>query len=116
MVGLGGAIGSALRYGISIIPADNAGGFPFKTLLINIIGSFVIGLIAALSEKYANLSPDWILLLKTGVCGGFTTFSTFALESTTLMQSGKIGFAAIYMAASVVVSVAMVVLAQLLVR
>ncbi|WBW49827.1 fluoride efflux transporter CrcB [Peptoniphilus equinus] len=115
-VGLGGAVGSIFRYFISLFLVNNANGFPFKTLLINILGSFVIGLVAAIAGKHTEISPDMILFLKTGICGGFTTFSTFALESSTLIQSGKIASAVIYIMASIVISIAAVILAQLIVR
>ena len=115
-VGLGGAVGSVFRYLIGLIPLNDAGGFPIKTLLINILGSFLIGLIATLSGKHADISPDMILLLKTGICGGFTTFSTFALESSTLIQNGKITSAVLYMAASILFSLAAVSAAQYIVH
>lgn len=115
-VGLGGAIGSVFRYLISLIPLNNANGFPFKTLLINILGSFIIGLITAFAGKRTDISPDMILFLTTGICGGFTTFSTFALESSTLIQNGKLFSAVIYISASIIISIAAVFLAQLAVR
>lgn len=115
-VGLGGAVGSVFRYLIGLIPLNSAGGFPVKTLLVNILGSFFIGLIAAVSGKHARISPDMLLLLKTGVCGGFTTFSTFALETSALMESGRVWSAALYVAASVLVSLLAIGAAQLVVR
>lgn len=116
IVGIGGAVGSVLRYLISLFPVSSTNGFPFKTLLINILGSFVIGLIAAITGKNTHISPETVLFLKTGICGGFTTFSTFALESSTLIQSGKITSAVIYITASIVISLAAVIFAQLIVR
>ena len=80
LVGVGGGIGAILRYLIGLIPVGAQNNFPIKTLLINVIGAFVIGLISVLAEKY-QVSPLLVLTLKTGVCGGFTTFSTFALET-----------------------------------
>lgn len=115
-VALGGAFGSVLRYLISMIPVSNANGFPLTTLLINILGSFLIGLIAALSGRHAGIPPETLLLLKTGICGGFTTFSTFALESSALIQNGKISSALIYIAASIIFSLSAVFAAQLIVR
>lgn len=89
-VGLGGAVGAMLRYLIGLVPVGASNGFPVKTLLINILGAFVIGVLAVLGEKH-SLSPLLVLTLKTGVCGGFTTFSTFALETSQLFQNGSYG-------------------------
>ena len=80
-VGVGGFVGSVLRYLVSMIPLDKTGSFPVNTLLINVLGAFAIGAITALGAKTAGLYPRLTLLLKTGICGGFTTFSTFALET-----------------------------------
>lgn len=80
-------------------------GFPVKTLLINILGAFVIGVLAVLGEKH-SLSPLLVLTLKTGVCGGFTTFSTFALETSQLFQNGSYGLGIGYVCASVILSIA----------
>lgn len=110
-VGAGGFVGAVLRYLVSMIPLDKTGAFP-NTLLINILGAFAIGAITALGAKTAGLDPRLTLLLKTGICGGFTTFSTFALETAGLMQSGRIGASAAYMLLSVTLSVAAVLLAE----
>lgn len=84
LVGLGGALGAMLRYGISLIPFRQ--GFPIATLLTNLLGAFFIGLLAA---RAGSLSSRASLLLKTGVCGGFTTFSTFSLEAVSLLAAGR---------------------------
>ena len=115
-VALGGAVGSVCRYAVGKIPITETTGFPVKTWLINVAGSFLIGLIAAAAGKKADLNPDLLLFLKVGICGGFTTFSTFALETTDLLRSGKFCMAAAYVAFSAVCSVAAVFLAQQLVR
>ena len=109
-VGLGGALGSILRYLISSIPAS--GSFPVKTLFINVIGSFFIGLITAFFALRSSFEPNLLLFLKVGICGGFTTFSTFALESTTLLQNGKTEAAFLYMVLSVVLSLGAIFFAQ----
>ena len=88
-VGVGGFIGSICRYLVGLIPLKDQSGFPYKTLAINIVGAFVLGLLSAYAAKNPNASPRLMLMLKVGVCGGFTTFSTFAYESTTLFSSGK---------------------------
>ncbi len=87
LVGLGGGIGAILRYLLSTIPLKSS--FPFMTLLINIAGAILIGMIVSLSMKQDIVSPQTVLFLKTGVCGGFTTFSTFSLESVTLLEQHK---------------------------
>lgn len=99
LVGLGGAVGAMLRYGMSMIPVKSE--FPFMTLLINFLGAVIIGILAALSIKQTLLTSDSLLLLKTGVCGGFTTFSTFSLEAVTLLEQHKTGLGITYIAASI---------------
>ena len=111
-VGLGGAAGAMLRYLIGLVPVGASNGFPVKTLLINILGAFVIGVLAVLGEKH-SLPPLLVLTLKTGVCGGFTTFSTFALETSQLFQNGSYGLGIGYVCASVILSIAAVQLACL---
>jgi fluoride exporter len=106
LVGLGGAAGSMLRYGCNIAIA--AKNFPLSTVIVNIVGSFVIGLILALSIKSEGFSQNWKLLLSTGVCGGFTTFSAFSADSLVLLQQGKYNAAAIYILISVLLSIAAV--------
>lgn len=113
-VGIGGFIGSVCRYLIGLIPISPSNGFPVKTLVINVVGAFVIGLIAAAAAKNADMSPRVVLLLKTGICGGFTTFSTFALEITDLIRGGSWAAAAAYMLLSLVLGVAAVFAAEAL--
>lgn len=84
-VGLGGAIGAAGRYLISLIPVK--GAFPFLTFLTNLLGAILIGVIVGFAASKENASKDLVLFLKTGVCGGFTTFSTFSLESLLLLEN-----------------------------
>lgn len=98
-------VGSVLRYLVGCIPLHNQSGFPYKTLFINVLGSFVIAAVTALAAEKLSMSPRLILLLKVGVCGGFTTFSTFSLETMTLLQSGKGALAALYMLSSVLLSI-----------
>lgn len=97
-VALGGALGAVLRYAVSLIPVR--GGFPALTLLTNLLGALLIGFIAGAAEISAP-SPGLILFAKTGLCGGFTTFSTFSLESYTLIKAGQKGTAVLYIALSV---------------
>ena len=115
VVALGGGIGACLRYLIGLIPLKEPFTFPVKTLFINILGCFVIGLIAAIAAKTTSLSPRTVLFIKTGLCGGFTTFSTFALETETLLKTGHIGLAILYVALSVVVGVGLAFAGELVV-
>lgn len=105
VVAFGGGIGACLRYLIGLIPLKEPFIFPVKTLVINLLGCFVIGLVASLALKNSSLSPKFVLFIKTGLCGGFTTFSTFALETETLIKTGQSGLAVLYVALSVVAGV-----------
>ena len=115
VVALGGGIGACLRYLIGLVPLKEPFTFPVKILFINLLGCFVIGLIAAIAAKTTSLSPRTVLFIKTGLCGGFTTFSTFALETETLLKTGHIGLAILYVALSVVVGVGLAFAGQLVV-
>ena len=97
LVALGGAVGSVGRYLISKWLED---GFPWGTLTVNIVGCLLIGLLTGLVTK-GSLTPEMKLLLVTGFCGGFTTFSTFANESFTMMKTGDAVLSAVYIGVSV---------------
>lgn len=116
MVGAGGAAGAILRYLIGLIPINRSGGFPVNTFLINIIGSFAIGVIAALALRNDKIDPKLILFLKTGICGGFTTFSSFALETGDLISGGNTAMAAVYAVLSMVMGVAAVFAGEWIVK
>lgn len=111
-VGVGGFIGSVCRYLIGLLPIRPDNGFPIKTLVINIVGAFLISIIASMAAKNKSISPQLILMLKVGICGGFTTFSTFAYEATDLLNQGYIGVAIGYVALSIVLGMAAVFLGQ----
>ena len=115
-VGVGGFIGSVLRYLVSLIPLRHESGFPLVTLGINVLGAFVLGLIMAAAGRSTGLDPRAMLFLKVGVCGGFTTFSTFALEAHGLLSGGKPLVAILYMVLSVILCVFAVYGAGTLVR
>ena len=112
-VGVGGMLGSVARYLMSLIPLKISNGFPVMTLLINVLGALLIGLIVAWTEKTGGLSAHTVLLLKVGLCGGFTTFST---ETEQLLQSGRGMAAAIYAVLSVILCVLAVFAAQTMVH
>jgi CrcB protein len=101
-VGMGGMLGAILRFGFSNIFKHN---HPWlATGFINIIGSFFIGWVMAWTSQESANAQTWRWFLATGVCGGFTTFSTFSFENIQLLQSGKWGLALIYILSSVVLS------------
>ncbi len=105
LVGIGGAIGSILRYLISTgIQNKFLSSFPYGTMCVNISGCFLIGIVYALATR-GNVSPEWRFFLATGICGGYTTFSTFSYESLTLLRDNEIFYAAIYIAGSVVLGI-----------
>jgi fluoride exporter len=115
LVGLGGGIGSMLRYAVGLIISSKY--FPYATLTINIIGSFIVGIIFAMSIKEEGWSNHWKLFLATGMCAGFTTFSAFSLENMLLLQNGKIGMAVSYIMLSVVLGIVVAFLGyQLIIR
>ena len=111
IVGAGGAIGAIGRYLIGLLPMNPENGFPLKTFLINVIGCFIIGIIAALADKNA-VNPNLVLLIKVGICGGFTTFSSFALETEGLIAKGSTGVALMYVILSLVCGVLAVFAAE----
>jgi fluoride exporter len=107
LVGLGGSIGSIARYLCQKWFNENyPHPFPWGTFLVNLSGCFLIGVFYAATEKSAVLSPQTRLLLITGFCGGFTTFSTFAFENMNLLRTGDMLYFSIYTVASVALGIA----------
>ena len=92
LVGLGGGIGSMLRYASSLLIPSRF--FPWSTFAVNITGSFIIGIILALSMRDEVFMNNWKLFLATGICGGFTTFSSFSAEVVALLQRAQYLWAA----------------------
>ncbi|MBS1496338.1 MAG: fluoride efflux transporter CrcB [Bacteroidetes bacterium] len=99
LVGIGGGIGAMLRYLLYYFLKTT--DFPLGTLVINIIGSFIIGLVIAASIKNVSFSAEAKLFLATGICGGFTTFSSFSVENILLIQEGRLNTALLYTLLSV---------------
>jgi CrcB protein len=107
IVFLGGGLGAALRHGINLASARTFGtAFPYGTLMINITGSLLMGLIAAYFAFKGDASQHWRLFLTTGILGGYTTFSAFSLDAALLYERGEVSAAAIYVVASVALSIA----------
>jgi CrcB protein len=108
-VALGGAVGSVARYACSVAALRWLGsGFPWGTLLVNVVGSFAIGMLASLATADGRplLGPDARALLLVGVLGGFTTFSSFSLETLTLARNGALGAALLNVTGSVALCLA----------
>lgn len=103
LVFFGGGIGSVLRYILGKYLNNVENSFPYGTFLANILGSLLIGIILGLAAKNNTLSHNQTLLLATGFCGGFTTFSTFAYENHMFLKSGDFTTFAMYTIASFVV-------------
>ena len=106
IVFLGAGIGGALRHGVNVGAAKLLGyGFPFGTLIVNIVGSFVMGLLAGYFLFRPGIPQDVRLFLTTGILGGFTTFSAFSLDAALLIERNAYGLAAVYVAGSVTASI-----------
>jgi len=106
VVFLGGGIGAAMRHGINLVVARLLGtAFPYGTLLINVTGSLIMGLVAAYFAFKGDASQHWRLFLTTGILGGYTTFSAFSLDAALLYERGEVGLAALYVVASVALSI-----------
>jgi fluoride exporter len=103
LVGLGGAIGSMLRYAFYLVITVKQ--FPLATFAVNIIGSFIIGVVLTISLKDDLILNNWKLFLATGICGGFTTFSAFSMENITLLQNEKYFIALVYIISSIVLGI-----------
>ena len=106
LIALGGAFGTSLRYGIGVGMTKWLGqGFPYGTLLANVLGSFLLGLVMESVGEREVIGVQWRLVLGTGVMGGFTTYSSFNLETIRLAEQGAWGRAGLYLGATLVVCV-----------
>ena len=105
LVALGGAIGASFRYGIGLCLLKPTSLFPWMTWSINLFGCFLAGVFFAFSQKYIFLQNEAKLFLMVGILGGFTTFSSFGLETFSLLKQGEIGIALSYVMSSVLLGV-----------
>jgi len=103
VIWLGGGIGSVFRYLMQVgVNKFVTITFPTGTFMVNILGCFIIGLFYALADKYEWVTFEWRLFLITGLCGGFTTFSSFSYESVSLFRQGSYTYLALYIGLSVI--------------
>ena len=115
-ISLGGALGALARYSLSLGLASKSMNFPTATLCTNIVGCFLMGMITEIFTLKANLPSELKLLIATGFLGAFTTFSTFGLESVSLINKAKFGKCFVYMTSSVLFGVSAIFAAVWLTR
>lgn len=109
MVGVGGCLGSVLRFWLGNFIGSRMGArFPYGTFVINVSGSFLIGLFFAVMMTRTNWSPYWRYLIPIGFIGGYTTFSSFEFETLRAIQEGQVAIGALYVLLSVFIGLAAV--------
>ena len=114
LVFLGGGLGSGLRYLVTIAMNQYSKVLPFGTFAVNMIGCLMIGLVLGYAQKENTLTSNQTLLLATGFCGGFTTFSAFASENLELIRNGELFNFSIYAIGSVVAGMVLILIGYLL--
>ena len=116
LVFLGGGLGSGLRYLVAIAMNQYSKVLPFGTFIVNMIGCLLIGLVLGYAQKENTLTSNQTLLLATGFCGGFTTFSAFASENLELIRNGELFNFSIYAIGSVFLGIVLILIGYLLVN
>ena len=116
LVFLGGGLGSGIRYLVTIAMNQYSKVLPFGTFTVNILGCLLIGLVLGYAQKENTLTSNQTLLLATGFCGGFTTFSAFASENLELIRNGELFNFSIYAIGSVVAGMVLILIGYLLVN
>ena len=104
-VAMGGAVGSVARYFVAQLQSPSWTGFPYGIFLVNVSGGFIMGVLVELMALRFSVSPEVRAFLTTGVLGGYTTFSTFSLESALLIQKGAMVNATAYVVGSAILSI-----------
>ena len=115
-VGAGSFVGGAARYLVSLAMKGIGKGYPWATLAVNLVGCLMIGLLWGLLSRNAAENTSWGLFLTVGLCGGFTTFSTFSKEALAMLQTGQMWGFASYIAISVLAGIALVALGYYIAR
>ncbi|RIH65355.1 fluoride efflux transporter CrcB [Mariniphaga sediminis] len=117
LVGAGGFIGSVMRYLLHYyVEKGLASTFPWGTLIANVVGSFIIGMVFALAEKGNLMNAEWRIFLAVGICGGFTTFSSFAYNNFTMIKEQALGSLLLNVGASLFFGILAVYLGIILIR
>ena len=115
-VGAGSFIGGIARYLVSLAKKGISKGFPWATLLVNLLGCLTIGLLWGVLSRNASESTSWGLFLTVGLCGGFTTFSTFSKEALIMLQAGQTWNFISYVTLSILTGIALVALGYYIAR
>lgn len=117
LAGVGGFVGTCLRYLTGrLCHLWALGGFPLGTFVVNVVGCFLIGALLGLAERENMITPAMNVMLVTGFCGGFTTFSSFADDAFLLLQHRNLAILALYVALSLILGVVMVWLGRMVVK
>lgn len=116
LIFVGGGIGACLRYALTVAIPSSQSTFPWATFIANLVGCFLIGAISGWLLKSQLYRSDLTLLLITGFCGGFTTFSTFSHESLGLLKSDQIGLLILYSASSLIFGIILVGIGYFLIK
>ncbi len=116
VVGTGGFVGTILRYALSLVGQKLSFTFPHGTLWANLLGCLVLGIVTALATETDSISPSTRLFLATGICGGFTTMSTFTYEAFQFAQDSEYVYAAVYCVATIAGCAAMFYMGLLVVK
>lgn len=100
---IGGAVGAALRYSVGLLTSGiRFLNMPVGTITVNLLGCLILGALMGLTERYTGIPKPLVLMLTTGLCGAFTTFSTFSAETINAMENGHLVSSLIYLAVSII--------------